>query len=140
MLIRNRFQEFNIQVEDVNDLESNPNVYLVVFSDFKRALDALSRSEEIGLPLKWQVCKRPGPKHVRTFKALMRLPISSGKSLTKSKSRGWLEEGTVVKVNQLKRHRARLVKEDAHGNIVIIGWVNMNMQNGVRCLEPVDDI
>jgi len=70
----------------------------------------------------------------------MRLPILSGKSLTKSKFRGWLKEGTVVKVNQLKRGRARLVKEEENGNIVIIGWVNIYMQNGVRCLEQVVDM
>jgi len=51
MLIRNRFQELNIQVEDVKDLESKPNEYVVVFSDCKRAVDAHSRSEEIGLRL-----------------------------------------------------------------------------------------
>jgi len=137
MLIRNRFQDLNIQVEDVKDLKNKPNVYVVVFSDCKRALDALSRSGEIGLPLKWQLSKRPGPNRIRKFKALTQLAILSGKSLTKSKFRGWLKEGTVVIVNQLKFRRARLVKEDANGKIVIIGWVNMNMQNGVQCLEQV---
>jgi len=140
MRIRNRFQEFNIRVEDVKELESKQNVYVVVFSDCRKALDALSKSEEIGFQLRWQWPRRPGPLCVKTFKSLMGLPILSGKSLTKSKYKGWLPEGSFVKVNQLKRRRARLIKEDADGNAVIIGWVNMNMENGVRCLEEVDDM
>jgi len=138
MRIRNRFQELNILVEDVGELEDKRNVYVVVFSDCKRAQDALIRSEDIGFKLRWLWPKTPGPSRARTFKALMPLKILSGKSLTKSKFRGWLPKGTIVKVNQLKRRRARLIKENADGNIVIIGWVNMKMENGQRCLEQLD--
>jgi len=138
--IRNRFQELNIWVEDVMELKNKQNVYVVVFTDYRKALDALSRSEEIGLHLRMQWPKSPGPQCVRTFKALMRLPILSGKSLTKSKFKDWLPEGAIVRVNQLKRRRARLIKEEADGNVIIIGWVNMKMENGVRCLEQVDDM
>jgi len=140
MRIRKRFQELNIWVEDVKELKIKQHVYVVVFSGCRKALDALSRSEEIGLHLRMQWPKSPGPQRVTTFKALMRLPIMSGKSLTKSKFKGWLLEGTIVRVNQLKRRRARLIKEEADGNTIIIGWVNMKMENGMRCLEQVDDM
>jgi len=137
--IRTRFQELNIRVEDVKEFGSKQNVYVVEFSDKKKALDALLRSEEIGYHIRWKWPKRPGPQNVRTFKAFIRLPIFSGKSLTKSKFKDWLPEGAIIRVNQLKRRRARLIKEDADGNNVIIGWVNMYAENGVRCLEQVDD-
>jgi len=58
--IRTRFQELNISVEDVKEFEIKQHVYVVEFSDKKKALDALLRSEEIGYQIRWKWPKQPG--------------------------------------------------------------------------------
>jgi len=135
--IHSRFQELQIQVE-VEPNEDKPNTYTLVFPNYQKAEEVLSRSDEIGYKISKKYPPRPSPKRPQKYMSKAELEIRTGKSLN-GEIVGKLEEGVIVTVNQVKGRRARLIRESESGSVETIGWVSLHEKNGVNLLKQLGD-
>merc|ERR1719492_323838 len=67
--IQARFQELQIQVE-VEYNEDKPNTYTLVFPNYQKAEEVLSRSDEIGYKIIKKYPPRPNPKCPQKYMAM----------------------------------------------------------------------
>jgi len=72
------------------------------------------------------------------YVCLTRCLIREGKSL-KTKGNGYLRKNDIVWVNQFKKRRARLVKNQEDGTWEPYGWVTVRTVSGIRLLQQLDD-
>jgi len=135
--IQSRFQELEIQVE-VELNVTKPNTYTLVFPNYEKAEEILSRSNEIGYKITKKYPPRPNPKRPLKYKSMAELDIRAGKSLG-GDIIGKLKKGVIVTVNQVKGRRARLIRERKSGVVETIGWVSLHEENGVNLLKQLGD-
>jgi len=135
--IRNRFQELEIQVEVVPN-ENKHNTYTLVFPNYQRAEEILSRAKEIGYKMTKKWPPRPNPKCPQKFQSMAKLEIRAGKSLRRNIV-GYLKVGDIVMVNQVKGRRARLIRDSKNGGVETRGWVSLHEQDGINLLKQVGD-
>jgi len=135
-LIRSRFKKMNFDVK-VEKSKKKPQTFVITFKDYTEATTAHGQADKIGYPLTFKRPVRPGPNRPVQYKSLEDLEIREGKSM-KGNCTGILGKGEIVTVNQLKRNRARLTKQNEDGELVTLGWVSVHNSNGVQ-LTPLND-
>jgi len=136
--IRARFQELEIQVQ-VLPMHDKRYAYTLVFPTYQCAEEVLLRAGEIGYKLQKKWPPRPTPRRPLKYKSLAVLKIRTGKSLS-SDVVGILNKGEIVKVNQVKGRRARLIQEQESGEAVTMGWVSIHEKDGFSLLRQLGDL
>jgi len=135
--IERKFRDSGYSVTVVPS-DSLPNSFIVTFKDIDSMNKALNNADNLGYHLERRLQKRPTPKSPVKYRVLTRCLIRQGKSL-RTKGNGYLKKDEIVLVNQLKKRRARLVKEKGDGSYEAYGWVTVIKSNGLQLLEQLDN-
>jgi len=134
--IERKFRDNDYSVT-VEPWDSHSNSFIVTFNDTESMMQALNDADNLGYHLRKRLQKRPTPKSPLKYRVLTRCLIRKGKSL-KTKGNGYLKKNDIVLVNQLKKRRARLVRDKGDGSYEAYGWVTVQRSNGLQLLEQLD--
>jgi len=128
-LVKILFLRSNYNVEVVRVREKD-NSYILIFDDEEKALKANAKFKIAGYKLSKYRPRRPSRDYHVSFKVLSPVTVRVGKSLS-SRTIGELEKNNVIRVNQVKGRRARIISQG--------GWVSVHANNGKRLLERCQD-
>jgi len=128
--VKTLFAKFNFNVE-VMRFKERDNSYLLVFHNEKTALKANAQFKNLDYQLSKYRPRRPSPGNSVLFKVLSPVTVRVGKSL-KTKKVKMLEKNDIIRVNQQKGRRARVISSQNGGRV---GWVSLHDGQGEPLLE-----
>jgi len=132
--VKNLFSKFNYNIEVVRSREKD-NSYILVFDNEEKALKANAQFKTSRYQLSKYYPRRPSRDYHVSFKVLSPITVRVGKSLTSSRI-GVLEKNDIIRVNQVKGRRARIISSQ---NGRQGGWVSLHGEKGERLLERCQD-
>jgi len=136
--ILQRFRDFNYIVEKIEEIEGVDASYILAFPNCQIAKKAFLQAVDLDYKLKKKWPTRPSPKRPLHYISLKELTILEGKALS-GKKVGNLPALEIVKVNQVKRGRARLI-DVIDGKVTNRGWVSLYTDEGDTVLTQVCEL
>jgi len=128
--VKTLFAKFNFNVEAIRFKEKD-NSYILVFDNEKTALKANAQFKNSRYQLSKYRPRRPSPGSSALFKVLSPVTVRVGKSL-KTKKVKMLKKNDIIRVNQQKGRRARVISSQDGGRV---GWVSMHSKEGEPLLQ-----
>jgi len=135
-ILKNKFAKFGYNV-DIFPMSWKHGSYVVVFEDAKLAKEARTKAQAKGYKLSKYRGQRPSPKFLVKYKALVDLPIRTGKSTKQGKTGRKVRKDDVITINQVKGRRARIVSL-VNGVQKNIGWVSLHTLTGESLMKRID--
>jgi len=124
------FSTFNYNVEVVRCREKD-STYILVFDNEEEALNANAELKSFWWKLSKYRPRRPSRDNPVSYKVIHLATVRVGKSLS-SRKIGMLEKNDIIRVNQVKGRRARIISSL---NGPQVGWVSLHSVTGEQLLE-----